>query len=82
MLTHCNCVLQDIGAPAFSAPTSSVQGGQPLANGQAAPPPKTVAKADSDGALQNWKSFVSTMPSESASARVERINSISRFFRT
>ncbi|KAL3143670.1 Lysine--tRNA ligase [Trebouxia sp. C0009 RCD-2024] len=72
---------KDIGAPAFSAPASAGQG-QPMANGQAAPPPKTVAKGDSDGALENWKSFVSTMPSESATARVERINSISRFFRT
>lgn len=73
--------LQDIGAPSFSAPAGTSHS-QPLADGQAAPPPRNVAKGDSDGALADWRSFVSTMPSESAAARVERINSVSRFFRT
>ena len=81
--------LQDIGAPAFSAPAKDsdkeVHKGQPLPNGQQSQPEQAsapVARADCDGALAEWKNFVTSRPAESPSSRVDRINSLSRFFRT
>ncbi|KAL0039564.1 hypothetical protein WJX77_002057 [Trebouxia sp. C0004] len=79
----------DIGAPAFSAPANDsdkdVHKGQPLPNGQQSQPEQAsapVARADCDGALAEWKNFVSSRPAESPASRVDRINSLSRFFRT
>ena len=89
MLIGALCTLQDIGAPAFSAPAKAsdeeVHKGQPLPNGEQSQPSQAsepAGRGDCDGALAEWRNFVSTRPTESPASRVDRINSISRFFRT
>ena len=90
---HRACLLQDIGAPVFTAPVDNKHGGIPkgqsLPNGQSAQLQSQIsavsdkaAPGDCEGALDEWRRFVSKLPAESETARVERINSISRFFRT
>ena len=86
--------LQDIGAPVFTASASDAKHGgipkaQSIPNGQqsqigsqSSTVSESAGPADCDGALHEWRKFVSRLPAESDSARVERINSISRFFRT